>query len=62
MKSFVLLLDSIRQEEYEMNARHALLEKMVYLYKKNPPVVETPRTVIQRIDTLIIPDVLFATK
>ena len=53
--------DSIRQEEYEMNARHALLEKMVYLYKKNPPVVETPRTVIQRIDTLVIPDVLFAT-
>jgi outer membrane protein OmpA-like peptidoglycan-associated protein len=54
--------ERIREEEYETNERHALLEKKVYLYSKNPPEITPPTiTVLQRIDTLIIPDVLFAT-
>lgn len=51
----------VKEQEYNMNERHTLLDKKIYLYTKRPPVVEpaTP-TVVQRIDTLVIPDVLFA--
>jgi len=54
--------DSVRTSEYEMNERHNLLQKQSYVYSKNPPpVIFSPKTVLQRIDTLVIPDVLFAT-
>jgi outer membrane protein OmpA-like peptidoglycan-associated protein len=52
----------LKDQEYEMNARHSMLEKMVYVYTKTPPpVVPSPKTIVQRIDTLVVPDVLFAT-
>jgi len=54
--------DSIQKEVYEVNYRHEYLDKMIYLYSKTPPVVAPlPKTIVQRIDTLILPDVLFAT-
>ena len=54
--------ETIRAEEYEMDLRHGLLEKIVYRYKKSPPVITTTgMTLLQQVDTLIIPDVLFAT-
>ena len=55
-------VESIKEEEYEFNARHDKLDRLIYHYTKTPPEI-TPlsKTTIQRIDTLIIPDVLFAT-
>ena len=54
--------DSIRNILYRENERHNLLDRKIYAYKKNPPLVPIPpTTTIQKIDTLIIPDVLFAT-
>ena len=55
-------MELIREEEYNFNPRHNVLEKLVYNYRKHPPEL-TPlsRTVVHRIDTLVIPDVLFAT-
>lgn len=54
--------DSLRKEEYRFDARHKLLDRMIYVLSKNPPPVPpAPKTVVQRVDTLIIPDVLFAT-
>jgi outer membrane protein OmpA-like peptidoglycan-associated protein len=52
----------IREESYGMDARHKMLDRMVYIYRKNTPPLLTPssKTVLQRIDTLVIPDVLFA--
>jgi outer membrane protein OmpA-like peptidoglycan-associated protein len=52
----------IRDEEYEFNVRHSMLDRLIYSYTKNPPpVTPLPKTVARRIDTLVIPDVLFAT-
>ncbi|MDB5207260.1 MAG: OmpA family protein [Flavisolibacter sp.] len=52
----------IKEEEYGFNVRHDKLDRLVYIYTKNPPVVTPPhKTIVQRIDTLVIPDVLFAT-
>lgn len=54
--------EMIKEEEYNFNVRHDKLSRLVYIYTKNPPVViPVPKTIVQRIDTLIIPDVLFAT-
>lgn len=54
--------DSMKTEIYDENERHNLMEKKVAYYKRNPPAVsQPPVTEIQRIDTLIIPDILFAT-
>jgi len=51
----------IKEEEYAINERHGLLEKKVYVNSKNPPpVLVASRTIIQRVDTLVIPDILFA--
>ena len=53
---------NIKKEEYDFDVRHSKLDKLVYTYTKNPPpIVPLPKTIVQRIDTLIIPDVLFAT-
>lgn len=57
--------DSVRKEIYSQNERHSYLERKVYLYRKNPPpIIPLPQTElrkIQHIDTLIIPDIFFAT-
>jgi outer membrane protein OmpA-like peptidoglycan-associated protein len=54
--------ETIKEEEYEFNVRHSLLDRMIYTYTKNPPeITPLPKTIVQRIDTLVIPDVLFAT-
>ncbi|MBE7174403.1 MAG: OmpA family protein [Williamsia sp.] len=53
--------DSVKRVLYSENERHDLLDRKMYANKKNPPLVPVPPlTVIQKIDTLIIPDVLFA--
>ncbi len=55
-------IDSMKNAVYDENERHTLLEKKIYVYTKRPPaVVPPPKTIFQRVDTLIIPDVLFAT-
>lgn len=54
--------DSVKEEEYSFNVRHSMLDRLVYVNTKNPPpVVPLPKTILQRIDTLVIPDILFAT-
>jgi outer membrane protein OmpA-like peptidoglycan-associated protein len=58
--------DSVKKEIYNENERHSILERKVYLYRRNPPPVHSlPQTIEekkrQRIDTLVIPDFFFAT-
>jgi outer membrane protein OmpA-like peptidoglycan-associated protein len=57
--------DSVRYAIYGENARHEMLQKWMYYYTKNPPkALPLPVTKVQvtrRIDTLIIPDIFFAT-
>lgn len=54
--------DSVKNEEYSFNVRHTMLDRLMYVYTKNPPpVTPAPKTILQRVDTLVIPDVLFAT-
>jgi len=58
--------DSVKKEIYSENERHSYLERKVNLYRRNPPPVKPlPQTVEekrkQRIDTLVIPDIFFAT-
>ncbi|MDQ6609494.1 MAG: OmpA family protein, partial [Bacteroidota bacterium] len=53
---------TIKQQEYDFNVRHGMLDKLIYIYTKNPPAIPPlQKTIIQHIDTLVIPDVLFAT-
>jgi len=58
-------VDSVRHAIYTESERHNYLERKVYLYRRNPPpVIPLPKTTqrkIQHIDTLIIPDIFFAT-
>lgn len=57
--------DSVRKIVYNENPRHEVLQKWMYYHTKNPPQpVPLPLTKMQvtrRIDTLIIPDIFFAT-
>ncbi|OQP65211.1 hypothetical protein A3860_16190 [Niastella vici] len=58
--------DSVKKEIYSENERHSYLERKVNLYRQNPPPVKPlPQTIEekkkQRIDTLVIPDIFFAT-
>ena len=57
--------DSVRNEIYRESERHQYLERKIYYKRKvPPPVTRLPQTVetkIQKIDTLIIPDIFFAT-
>jgi outer membrane protein OmpA-like peptidoglycan-associated protein len=47
---------------YNENERHAQLEKKRAIYRNAPPPVFRPApTIEQHIDTLLIPDILFAT-
>lgn len=54
--------EKVREEEYSFDVRHNLLDRLVYVYTKKPPPVEPlSKTTLQRVDTLVIPDVFFAT-
>jgi outer membrane protein OmpA-like peptidoglycan-associated protein len=56
--------DSVKKAIYSENERHSILEKKVYVNRRNPPPVQPlPKTEVkvQHIDTLIIPDIFFAT-
>jgi outer membrane protein OmpA-like peptidoglycan-associated protein len=55
--------DIIQEEEYAFDPRHKMLDRYIYKYRKStpPPLTPTSLTSILRIDTLVIPDVLFAT-
>ena len=63
--------DSVRKEIYAENERHSYLERKVATYRQHPPsVMPLPLTAekrppvpvfVQTIDTLIIPDIFFAT-
>ncbi|WP_205512472.1 OmpA family protein [Longitalea arenae] len=57
--------DSVRRAIYEENERHSYLVRKVYEYRRNPPpVLPLPKTAqkkVQHIDTLVIPDIFFAT-
>jgi outer membrane protein OmpA-like peptidoglycan-associated protein len=51
-----------RRRLYEWNERHSLLDKAIYPRQRKPPVqVELVKTTLLKVDTLVIPDVLFAT-
>jgi outer membrane protein OmpA-like peptidoglycan-associated protein len=53
--------DSVKKVIYNQHERHDLLEKKIYAYKKKPPtVLPLPPTINIRIDTLVIPDIFFA--
>ena len=52
----------MRQEIYSEDERHEYQAKMMAKYKANPPTRKAPSpTFTLKIDTLIVPDVLFAT-
>lgn len=58
--------DSVKKAIYDESERHSYLERKVRLYRKSPPPVNPlPQTIEekkkQRIDTLVIPDIFFAT-
>lgn len=51
-----------RQKLYAWNERHTLLDKAIYPRQRKPPVpVDLIKTTLLKVDTLVIPDVLFAT-
>ncbi len=52
----------VKEEIYAEDERHSLLEKKISYYKKNPPPPPTVvKTTYTFIDTLVLPDILFAT-
>jgi outer membrane protein OmpA-like peptidoglycan-associated protein len=54
--------EQVREEIYRENERHNLLQKKISYYMKNPPPPPVlTRTIVTRIDTLVLPDILFAT-
>ncbi len=49
-----------KEDIYSFDARHQFLDLYVKTHIKNPPLpTETDKTVIQTIDTLILPDIFF---
>lgn len=51
-----------QREIYAEHARHNLLESKIFLARKHPPQpISLPKTINIRIDTLLIPDIFFAT-
>jgi outer membrane protein OmpA-like peptidoglycan-associated protein len=61
-----LAADSVKRAIYSEDERHGYLEQKVNLYRRNPPpVLPLPQTEVgkklQRIDTLVIPDIFFST-
>lgn len=54
--------DSVKKEIYNENDRHNLMEKKIYFYRTHPhAILKLPRTITTHIDTLLIPDIFFAT-
>lgn len=57
--------DSVRKAIYTENERHGYIQRKVNIYSRNPPPVQplplTLQPKIKRIDTLVIPDIFFAT-
>jgi outer membrane protein OmpA-like peptidoglycan-associated protein len=60
--------DSVKADIYGEDQRHEMLRRQIYVRTKNPPaVIALPKTIErvpppkQQIDTLIIPDIFFAT-
>lgn len=61
-------MDSIKTAIYNENQRHEFLKKQIYARSKNPPpapvlpkTIQSAKPPRQRIDTLVIPDIFFAT-
>jgi len=53
--------DSLKAIIYNEDERHTLLEKKRYLYSRTPPQIrKASSTLYRKVDTLIIPDILFA--
>lgn len=59
--------DSVKSSIYLENERHSILDRKIYALRRQPPqVVPLPKTTkkkfkVQKVDTLIIPDIFFAT-
>ncbi|MGV3528581.1 MAG: OmpA family protein [Flavisolibacter sp.] len=52
----------VKEEAYAFDARHTVLEKYLAQYKTRPPVTTVAaKTRLLVVDTLVLPDVLFAT-
>ncbi len=55
----------VREEIFDQNERHEVLERTILYYKNNrnkqPPKILQYPTIVQQVDTLILPDILFAT-
>jgi outer membrane protein OmpA-like peptidoglycan-associated protein len=49
-----------KQAIYEQDERHEYLRQLIRLHKDDPPLVVHPPTTLSVIDTLVLPDVLFA--
>jgi outer membrane protein OmpA-like peptidoglycan-associated protein len=61
-------VDSVKAAIYTEDQRHEYLKRQIYVRSKNPPaIIALPKTIErktppkQKIDTLIIPDIFFAT-
>lgn len=60
-------IDSVKSAIYLENERHSILDRKIYaLRRQPPPIIPLPKTAkkkfkIQKIDTLVIPDIFFAT-
>jgi outer membrane protein OmpA-like peptidoglycan-associated protein len=53
---------TVKENIYNENERHALLEKKINFYMHHPPApIQLAKTINLVIDTLIIPDIFFAT-
>jgi len=52
--------DSMKTALYNVNERHTMLDRRKRYYKIAPPLLKAPPTIKQHIDTLLIPDILFA--
>lgn len=50
-----------KQDIYDQDERHEFLRQVVRKYNDDPPVVVIPSTTLTVVDTLILPDMLFAT-
>ena len=54
--------EKVRNEIYDQDERHEFLEKYIKLYKDKPaPEIKGSPTITIHVDTLVIPDVFFAT-
>ncbi|MDP4261907.1 MAG: OmpA family protein [Bacteroidota bacterium] len=49
-----------KQNIYDQDERHEFLRQKIRQYKNDPPIVVIPSTSLSVIDTLVLPDVLFA--